>query len=94
MEITGEQADGVGPEIGPAISGDFPQVIAALIALTEGERWGWWDSNPRPLLAKPDRAGLLPGWVKNGAGQGHRGLVRGCPLRPFATAANGTLVAR
>jgi hypothetical protein len=25
MEITGEQADSVGPEIGPAISGDFPR---------------------------------------------------------------------
>jgi hypothetical protein len=35
MEITGDQADSVGPEIGPAISGDFPQVIAALIALAE-----------------------------------------------------------
>jgi hypothetical protein len=34
MEITGEQADSAGPEIGPAISGDFP-VIAALIALAE-----------------------------------------------------------
>jgi hypothetical protein len=29
MEITGEQAVSLGPEIGPAISGDFPQVIAA-----------------------------------------------------------------
>ena len=38
MEITGEQADTIGPEIGPAISGDFPQVIAALIALAEREQ--------------------------------------------------------
>jgi polyketide cyclase/dehydrase/lipid transport protein len=38
MEITGEQADTIGPEIGPAISGDFPQVIAALITLAEGEQ--------------------------------------------------------
>jgi|Tabmets5t2r1_1033131.scaffolds.fasta_scaffold16391_2 hypothetical protein len=29
MEITGDQADSVGPEIGPTISGDFPRVIAA-----------------------------------------------------------------
>jgi hypothetical protein len=35
MEITGDQADSVGSEIGPTISGDFPQVIAALIALAE-----------------------------------------------------------
>ena len=39
MEITGEEADSVGPQIGPAISGDFPQVVAALIALVEGKRW-------------------------------------------------------
>ena len=37
MEITGEQADTASPEIGPAISGDFPQVIAGLIALETGE---------------------------------------------------------
>jgi hypothetical protein len=37
MEITGDQADSTGPEIGPAISGDFPQVIAALVALAERE---------------------------------------------------------
>src|SRR4051812_982215 len=30
MEITGPEAETVGPEIGPAISGDFPQVLAAL----------------------------------------------------------------
>jgi hypothetical protein len=39
MEITGEQADSVGPEIGPAISGDFPRSSPPVIALTEGERW-------------------------------------------------------
>ena len=38
MEITGEQADTIGPEIGPAISSDFPQVIAALTALAEREQ--------------------------------------------------------
>jgi len=38
MEITGEQADSAGPEIGPTISGDLPQVTAALIALAEGEQ--------------------------------------------------------
>ena len=30
MEITGHAADDVGPEIGPQISGDFPDVLAAL----------------------------------------------------------------
>jgi hypothetical protein len=31
MEITGPAADTVGPEIGPQISGDFPEVLAALV---------------------------------------------------------------
>jgi len=35
MEITGPAADTVGPQIGPEISGDFPQVVAALVALAE-----------------------------------------------------------
>jgi uncharacterized protein YndB with AHSA1/START domain len=35
MEITGQAADTVGPQIGPEISGDFPQVLAALVALAE-----------------------------------------------------------
>src|SRR5262249_22408773 len=35
MEITGPAADTLGPEIGPAISGDFPQMLAALVALAE-----------------------------------------------------------
>jgi hypothetical protein len=35
MEITGPAADTVGPEIGPQISGDFPQSIAALAARAE-----------------------------------------------------------
>jgi Polyketide cyclase / dehydrase and lipid transport len=30
MQITGPAADTLGPEIGPEISGDFPQVLAAL----------------------------------------------------------------
>lgn len=34
-EITGPAADGVGPEVGPAITSDFPQVLAALAALAE-----------------------------------------------------------
>ncbi len=38
MEITGEHADTLGPEIGPAISGDFPDVIASLIAIAEREQ--------------------------------------------------------
>ena len=36
MEITGPAADTLGPEIGPEISGDFPQVLAALAARAEG----------------------------------------------------------
>jgi hypothetical protein len=32
------------------------------------------------LLAKPDRAGSLPGQATNGADHGHRVVVRGCPL--------------
>jgi len=36
MEISGPAADTVGPELGPAISGDFPQVLAALVRRAEG----------------------------------------------------------
>ena len=36
MEIAGPAAETVGPEIGPEISGDFPQVLAALAARAEG----------------------------------------------------------
>jgi len=38
---------------------------------------------PRPtdlLLAKPDRAGSLPGQTTNDAGHGGHGIARGCPL--------------
>jgi hypothetical protein len=35
MEISGPAADRVGPELGPQISADFPEVIAALVELTE-----------------------------------------------------------
>jgi uncharacterized protein YndB with AHSA1/START domain len=35
-EITGPAADQVGPQLGPAITADFPQVLAALAALAEG----------------------------------------------------------
>ena len=34
-EITGPAADEVGPQLGPAITGDFPEVLAALIKLAE-----------------------------------------------------------
>ncbi len=34
-EITGPAADQVGPQLGPAITGDFPEVLAALIKLVE-----------------------------------------------------------
>jgi hypothetical protein len=35
MEITGPAADTLGPQIGPEISADFPQVLAALVELAE-----------------------------------------------------------
>jgi hypothetical protein len=35
MEITGPQADTLGPQIGPEISGDFPQTLAALVERAE-----------------------------------------------------------
>jgi uncharacterized protein YndB with AHSA1/START domain len=35
-EITGPAAGQVGPQIGPAITADFPHVLAALAKLTEG----------------------------------------------------------
>ena len=39
MEITGPSADTLGPQIGPEISADFPQVLAGLLARAEtGQR--------------------------------------------------------
>ena len=35
MEISGPAADTLGPELGPAISADFPETLAALIARAE-----------------------------------------------------------
>jgi len=35
MEITGSAADTLGPQIGAEISGDFPQVLAALVERAE-----------------------------------------------------------
>jgi len=35
MEITGPSADTVGPELGPQISGDFPETLAALVKRAE-----------------------------------------------------------
>ncbi len=35
MEITGPAADTVGPELGPQISGDFPETLAALVKRAE-----------------------------------------------------------
>jgi hypothetical protein len=35
MEITGPRADTLGPQIGPEISADFPEVLAALVARAE-----------------------------------------------------------
>jgi hypothetical protein len=34
-DIVGAAADHVGPEIGPAITADFPDVLAALVGLAE-----------------------------------------------------------
>ena len=36
MEITGPEADTMGPQLGPQISADFPQVLAALVEHAEG----------------------------------------------------------
>jgi uncharacterized protein YndB with AHSA1/START domain len=36
MEITGPAADTLGPQIGPQISADFPQTLAALVARAQG----------------------------------------------------------
>jgi uncharacterized protein YndB with AHSA1/START domain len=36
MEITGPEADTLGPEIGPQITADFPDVLAKLAAVAEG----------------------------------------------------------
>lgn len=36
MEITGEAADQAGPQIGPAITADWPETVAALIDRAEG----------------------------------------------------------
>ena len=35
-EITGPAADQIGPELGPAITADFPEVLAALVRTVEG----------------------------------------------------------
>jgi len=36
-EITGPAAGHIGPQLGPAITADFPQVLAALARLAEGQ---------------------------------------------------------
>jgi uncharacterized protein YndB with AHSA1/START domain len=36
MEITGPAAEEIGPQVGPAITADFPETIAALVGLAEG----------------------------------------------------------
>jgi len=35
-EITGPAADELGPQVGPAITADFPQTLAALVARADG----------------------------------------------------------
>lgn len=39
-EITGPAADHIGPELGPAITADFPQVLTALVELVESPARG------------------------------------------------------
>ncbi|HVQ92767.1 MAG TPA: SRPBCC family protein [Mycobacteriales bacterium] len=36
MEITGPAADQVGPQLGPAITADFPQTMTSLVRLAQG----------------------------------------------------------
>ncbi len=36
-EITGQAADQVGPELGPRITADFPEVLAALVKVAEAD---------------------------------------------------------
>ncbi|MFC9289312.1 polyketide cyclase [Streptomyces sp. NPDC057052] len=36
MEITGTGADRLGPQIGPAVTADWPETMAALVGLAEG----------------------------------------------------------
>src|SRR5215207_4221914 len=38
LEIAGEGADEVGPDLGPQISGDFPVAMGELLAAAEGRR--------------------------------------------------------
>jgi hypothetical protein len=38
LEIAGEDADEVGPDLGPQISGDFPVAMSELLAAAEGRR--------------------------------------------------------
>jgi len=45
MEITGPDADSLGPQIGPEISADFPQVLAGLLTRAEERQ----RSSHRPL---------------------------------------------
>lgn len=36
MEITGDPAEVIGPQLGPQITGDFPQTLAALVQRAQG----------------------------------------------------------
>ncbi|MDN4613338.1 SRPBCC family protein [Leifsonia sp. F6_8S_P_1B] len=40
VEIAGEEADAVGPELGPQIAGDFPVAMAELLAAAEARSTG------------------------------------------------------
>lgn len=45
LEITGESADEVGPQVGPQISDDFPTAMAELLAAAERGQISGWDKS-------------------------------------------------
>src|SRR5215218_9926074 len=55
MEISGPAADSVGPELGPQISGDFPETLAALVERAEADG------------APPEREPRLPALARHAA---------------------------
>jgi hypothetical protein len=58
MEISGPDADSLGPELGPEISGDFPDTLAALAERQSA------DGAPSPLSVQaPDSDRLGEPWA-------------------------------
>ncbi|SMB84193.1 SRPBCC family protein [Deinococcus hopiensis] len=64
LQIEGANADQLGPEIGPAITGDFPATIAALVRLAEAE----WHS---PLVTVQGFSSGTPLYVGSAPSQPH-----------------------